>query len=393
MASLENQEPLLKKSHFHANCPGCEVERMKELQSGFPFKELCTISVVVLASALPISSCFPFLYFMTRDMHIAKIEEDIGYYAGYLGSAYMFGRASTSVFWGVVADKYGRKPVIIIGTLTVVIFNTLFGLSSNFWMAISSRFLLGFFNGLYGPIKAYASEIFRAEHQALGLSSVSTSLGIGLIIGPAIGGFLAQPADKYPSIFSPDSLFGRFPYFLPCLVISLFALAVIIFCFSLPETLHNHELESSISKSESMESLATVSQATDSKKETTKVEHEPTSRWYLFKNWPLMSSIIVFCVVSLHDMAYDEIFSLWAVSPQNFGGLGYTTAGVGVVLAASGLGVLVFQLSLYPVAERNLGPIMVSRICGALTTCHACYPLHTTPFGSVLSWRSNFYPW
>nr|CAB3453047.1 unnamed protein product [Digitaria exilis] len=39
---------------------------------------------------------------------------------------------------------------------------------------------------------AYAVEICRTEHQAIGLSLVSTSWAIGLIIGPAIGGYLAQ---------------------------------------------------------------------------------------------------------------------------------------------------------------------------------------------------------
>lgn len=28
----------------------------------------------------------------------------------------------------------------------------------------------------------------------------------------------------------------------------------------------------------------------------------------LFKNWPLMSAIIVYCAFSLHDMAYSEVF-------------------------------------------------------------------------------------
>ncbi|PWA68247.1 major facilitator superfamily domain protein (mitochondrion) [Artemisia annua] len=38
---------------------------------------------------------------------------------------------------------------------------------------------------------------------------ISTSWGIGLIIGPALGGYLAQPAEKFPGLVSPDSLFGR----------------------------------------------------------------------------------------------------------------------------------------------------------------------------------------
>ena len=33
----------------------------------------------------------------------------------------MFGRALTSVAWGVVADRYGRKPVIMMGTISVLV--------------------------------------------------------------------------------------------------------------------------------------------------------------------------------------------------------------------------------------------------------------------------------
>ncbi|KAA8519302.1 hypothetical protein F0562_013558 [Nyssa sinensis] len=376
----ERKEPLLKKDYYE-NCPGCKVEQGKETQSGLPIKELVSIWVVVLCTALPISSLFPFIYFMIRDFHIAEREEDIGYYAGYVGSSFMFGRALTSVFWGIMADRYGRKPVIIIGTCAVVVFNTLFGLSINFWMAITTRFLLGSLNGLLGPIKAYSSEVFRKEYHALGQSTVSTAWGIGLIIGPALGGFLAQPAEKFPSIFSKESLFGRFPYFLPCLCISVFALVVTIASLWLPETLHMHNVHTK-SHDDSYEALEAASCGPDAKEIAEDIEgREPTSKGSLIKNWPLMSSIIVYCVFSLHDMAYTEIFSLWAVSPKKFGGLSYSTGDVGTVLAISGFGLLVFQLSLYPLAERILGPIMVSRIAAAVSI-----PLLTSfPYIAMLS--------
>ncbi|RLM68947.1 hypothetical protein C2845_PM17G00970 [Panicum miliaceum] len=77
-----------------------------------------------------------------------------------------------------------------------------------YWMAIATRFLLGALNGLLGPIKAYAIEVCRPEHEALALSLVSTAWGIGLIIGPALGGYLALPAENFPNVFSPDSFFG-----------------------------------------------------------------------------------------------------------------------------------------------------------------------------------------
>ncbi|GAV76521.1 MFS_1 domain-containing protein [Cephalotus follicularis] len=326
---------------------------------------------------------------MIRDFHIAKREEDIGYYAGLMGASYMLGRALTSVFWGIVADRYGRKPVILIGTFSVAILNTLFGFSINFWMAIGIRFLLGSLSGSLGPIKAFATEIFREEHQALGLSTVSTSWGIGLIIGPALGGFLAQPAEKFPNIFSEDSLFGRFPYLFPCLAISLFALGVTLASSWLPETLHMHN-ENNISHCDEYDALETTSCVSNVKYKEPNEGREASSKQSLVNNWPLMSSIVVYCVFSLHDMAYAEIFSLWAVSPQKYGGLSYSTADVGEVLAISGFGLIVFQLSLYPYMERIFGATMVSRIAGVISIpLLASYPLIATLSGFTRSLLLN----
>ncbi|KAL1553895.1 protein ZINC INDUCED FACILITATOR-LIKE 1-like isoform X2 [Salvia divinorum] len=374
-----NAAPLIDKRDYHESCAACKIEQMKDSDAGIPFKLLILVWVITLAAALPISSLFPFLYFMVRDLHIADKEEDISYYAGYVGSSFMLGRALTSLLWGLVADKYGRKPVIVFGTFIVVIFNTLFGVSVNFWMAIITRFLLGSLSGTLGPLRAYASEICSREHQALGMSVISTSWGIGLVIGPAVGGLLAQPAEKYPQVFSQNSIFGRFPYFLPCLVISAFSFVASILCLWLPETIHAHNKEN-IAQKAAMEEGDIYESAESYKVEV--YEPRPTvSQKILLRDWPLMSAIMVYCVFQLHDMAYSEIFSLWAVSSRRLGGLHFDSADVGGVLSITGVGMLVFQLSVYTWMERILGPVMVSRIGAVLTI-----PLLTTyPFLANLS--------
>ncbi|KAK6119176.1 hypothetical protein DH2020_047080 [Rehmannia glutinosa] len=236
-----------------------------------------------------------------RDFHIAKREEDIGYYAGFIGSSYMLGRALTSVLWGAIADRYGRKP-------------------------------------------AYACETVREEHQSLGLSYVSTAWGTGLIIGPALGGFLAQIPIP-PALSDNFTLCGHRN---SCLFLD-------------PETLHTHNTKNITSQSsyDALESGTDEKGAMEGQKTTPKES--------LFRNWPLMSSIIVYCIFSLHDMAYTEIFSLWAESPRRLGGLSYTTEDVGTVLAISGVGLLVFQSSLYPIVEKIMGPILLSRILGIIS--------------------------
>ncbi|KAL0680980.1 hypothetical protein Bca4012_047827 [Brassica carinata] len=384
----EYKEALLEKHKYHEGCPGCKVEQMKQLRKGYPYLELSFVWIIVLSTSLPISSLYPFLYYMIEDFGVAKTEKDIGFYAGFIGCSFMLGRALTSVFWGIVADRYGRKPIILLGTISIAIFNALFGLSLNFWMAIGTRFLLGSFNCLLGTMKAYASEIFRDEYQATAMSAVSTAWGIGLIIGPALGGFLAQPADKYPNVFSKDSIFGRFRYALPCFTISAFALVVTVLCCFIPETLHNHKLDIT-SDDDSYEVLEAASrESTASAGKTGK--NEKTSQGSLLKNWPLMSSIIVYCVLCLHDTAYSEIFALWANSPRKYGGLSYSTNDVGTVLAISGLGLFSFQVFVYPLAERLLGPVLVTRYAGALMIpIQMSYPFIANLSGLSLSLLLN----
>ncbi|TVU50729.1 hypothetical protein EJB05_02125 [Eragrostis curvula] len=348
---------------YYDGCPGCAMERKKDSHKGVPYKELIFVGVTTLASSLPISSLFPFLYFMIRDLHVAQREEDIGFYAGFLGASYMIGRGFASIFWGMVADRIGRKPVIAFSIFSVIIFNTLFGLSVKYWMAITTRLLLGALNGILAPIKAYSIEVCQAEQQALGLSVVSTAWGLGVIIGPAIGGYLAQPVKQYPHLFHEKSAFGRFPYLLPCLCISLFAAFVFISCAWLPETLHKHKgLEGVVETAEG----ANTQESKELPKES------------LFKNWPLMSSILTYCVFSLHDTAYSEIFSLWTVSDRNFGGLSFSSKDVGQVLTVAGGSLLVYQLFVYRWVNKILGPIYSTRVAAVLSIpIIAAYPFMT----------------
>jgi MFS family permease len=70
------------------------------------------------------------------------------------GASLLVGRALTAVHWGIAADKYGRKPIMVLSLISVIVFHTLFGLIKNFWVALATRFLLGGFNGMHGAVKA-----------------------------------------------------------------------------------------------------------------------------------------------------------------------------------------------------------------------------------------------
>jgi Major Facilitator Superfamily len=150
----------------------------------------------------------------------------------------MLGRFLTSYKWGVISDRIGRKPVLLLGITSVLVFSVAFGLSTSLWFAIVSRFLLGLGNGIVGVSKTCISEICGREHEVRGMGIMLGCWSISFIIGPALGGVLADPCQQYPGIFKGGGLFQQFPYLLPNLfsaAVCSIALAV-VHCY-VPETL------------------------------------------------------------------------------------------------------------------------------------------------------------
>ena len=145
----------------------------------------------------------------------------------------------TGVVWGRVADRYGRKTVLILGSLGTIISCIGFGLSKSFIVALFFRFLGGFVNGNIAVIRTMVSEVIKEKkYQSRAFLLMPMCYNVGAVFGPALGGLLADPAGTYPSVFGDVKWMKRWPYLLPNLASALTVfLSLITVVFSLDETL------------------------------------------------------------------------------------------------------------------------------------------------------------
>lgn len=89
-----------------------------------------------------------------------------------------------------------------------------------------------------------AEMVKNPEHEPKAYATQPFVWTLGGIIGSAMGGFLAQPAVFYPSLFPADGLFGRYPYLLPNLVsVVVIVLAIVQGALFLEETNPRDERE------------------------------------------------------------------------------------------------------------------------------------------------------
>ncbi|GAB5591317.1 hypothetical protein Unana1_06217 [Umbelopsis nana] len=193
-----------------------------------------------------------------RDFHVAEDEKAIGFYAGTIASAYFLAQFLTSIPWGSLSDRYGRRPVLLIGLIGNTITMLMFGLSPNLVMAVLSRCLCGALNGNVGVSKSVLGEITDSTNQPMAFAMFGFCWGVGGIAGPVLGGLLANPATQFPDTFGGFPLFVKFPYFLPCAVsavISVIGLIITYFYFEETNPALRHDYSRPPSVTESLLSI------------------------------------------------------------------------------------------------------------------------------------------
>lgn len=114
---------------------------------------------------------------------------------GWLSFAFSLGNLIGAPFAGGLVDRWGRRPMLLIGLATIVLTNAVVPLFDSFWTFVALRFLLGLGNsGTMPAAIAVAADISPEDQRARWIGLVTGGISVGLIIGPTVGGILYDAA-------------------------------------------------------------------------------------------------------------------------------------------------------------------------------------------------------
>ncbi|WP_121612816.1 MFS transporter [Mesobacillus foraminis] len=126
-----------------------------------------------------------------------------GTVVGYMVASFAVTQLIVSPVAGRWADKYGRKIMIIIGLLFFSISEFLFGIGQTVEVLFLSRVLGGVSAAFIMPaVTAFIADITTVQTRPKALGYMSAAISTGFIIGPGIGGFLAEIHSRLPFFFA-----------------------------------------------------------------------------------------------------------------------------------------------------------------------------------------------
>ncbi|WP_258296136.1 MFS transporter [Paenibacillus peoriae] len=168
-------------------------------------------------SSLPKSAKFP-LFILMLNLFIALLGQGMvipilpeylkqfnaaGAAAGYLIAAFGAAQFIFSPLGGQLSDRWGRKSMIITGLFLTVISDLMFAVSTTLPLLYIARFIGGIGIGLMVPSNmAYVADITTSETRAKGMGYLGASMNLGMVLGPGLGGMIAEFGIRVPYFFA-----------------------------------------------------------------------------------------------------------------------------------------------------------------------------------------------
>ena len=115
-----------------------------------------------------------------------------GVHYGLLIACYGIMQLIFAPVWGSLSDKYGRKPMLLIGMVGLGTAMILFALSTQLWMLYAAQLLSGIMSSAALPAaQAYAADSTSKDDRGGAMGKIGGAIGIGVVLGPGLGGLLA----------------------------------------------------------------------------------------------------------------------------------------------------------------------------------------------------------
>ena len=153
-------------------------------------RNLYVLFMVQVLSVAGFSLVFPFLPLYVAELGVAT-KGSVAFWSGLVFSAQAVTMMVSSPIWGAVADRYGRKPMLVRATLGGAVMVVLMGFAQSAEQLVLIRIVQGMLTGVVSATSALVAATVPKEKSGESLGLIQTGIWVGVAVGPLIGGLVS----------------------------------------------------------------------------------------------------------------------------------------------------------------------------------------------------------
>lgn len=295
-------------------------------------KPLLTLFIVCVIDVLGFGVIVPLIPYMGT-----RFDASPALITAILGTHALF-QLIAAPLWGRLSDRFGRRPILMYTLAGACVSYAILGFAPSIEWILASRVLGGLMAGNISAAMAYASDISTERDRAKALGTVGAAIGIGFMLGPAIGGVLAGEDLATASFLRPA---------LASMALSV--LAIVLVAWRLPE-------------SHTAEHRAQAAHGAPRRAPLQLLAQIPALRYVT----------LAALLVAIAQAIFESIFALWALArfgygPRTVGLLMLALSLVPVIMQGVLVRMLVPRFGEYRVAYAGIGAFAVGMLIAALS--------------------------
>lgn len=154
-------------------------------------KNLFVLSIAVFIAGIAFSEIMPFLSLYINTLGNFS-HQQLNFWSGIVYSGTFIVSAVVSPWWGKLADKKGRKPMILRAGIGMSVVIACMGLVQNVWQLLLLRMLQGVFSGFISNSNALVATETPKTNSGQALGTIASAITAGTLLGPLVGGALTS---------------------------------------------------------------------------------------------------------------------------------------------------------------------------------------------------------
>ena len=155
------------------------------------------ITATVTLDAMGVGLIMPVMPALLREVDGGSLAQ-AAVWGGIMSAAFAVMQFLFGPVVGALSDRWGRRPVLLISLLAMAADYVIMALAGSLWLLLVGRILGGITAATHSTANAYMADISAPHEKAQRFGLLMAGFGVGFVLGPILGGFLAEYGTRAP---------------------------------------------------------------------------------------------------------------------------------------------------------------------------------------------------